>query len=450
MKHHRPLLTLLLVTLGLAALMSGIRAARAAAPSPAPAAPNVDAAIDRGARALLVEGRRVFRYDTFGSEAFWGGKLRLHEAIVGQGLGGVGPGVSPKAALALGLKVDAAALPKAVVDGIKNGSISLEKPETTVELLKLNAVLGVTGVFDAGKKRVTSLGIQCALCHSTVDNSFAPGIGQRLDGWPNRDLDVGAIVASAPSLKPFEELLGADDAAVRAVLKSWGPGRYDAELDQDGKAKRPDGKTSATLLPAAFGLAGVNLHTYNGWGSVTYWNAYVAVTQMHGQGTFFDPRLNDKDQYPVGAKAGFHDVRNAPDLVTPKLAALHYYQLSIPAPRPPAGSFSAAAAARGKGVFEGKARCASCHVPPLFVEPGWPMHSGAEIGIDDFQASRSPDKRFYRTTPLGGLFTRTKGGFYHDGRFADLKAVVAHYDGHLKLQLSEAETADLIEYLKSL
>jgi len=450
MKRHRSTVPLLLIALAVAVGATAL-GARAAAPArPAPAAVGVDDAVDRGARALLVEGRRVFRYDTFGSEAFWGGKLRLHEAIEGQALGGVGQGVSPKAALALGLKVDSAALPAAVVAGIKNGSVSLDKPETTVALLKLNAVLGVTGTFDAGKTHLTGLGIQCALCHSTVDDSFAPGIGRRLDGWPNRDLNVGAIVASAPSLKPYEELLGVDDAAVRGVLKSWGPGRYDAELDQDGKATRPDGKSAATLLPAAFGLAGVNLHTYNGWGSVTYWNAYVAVTQMHGQGTFFDPRLNNKDQYPVAVKAGFHNVRNTPDLVTGKLAALHYYQLSIPAPKPPAGSFSAAAAARGKGVFEGKARCASCHVPPLFVEPGWPMHTADEIGVDDFQAGRSPDKRYYRTTPLGGLFTRTKGGFYHDGRFADLKAVVAHYDQHLKLQLSEGEAADLIEYLKSL
>jgi hypothetical protein len=318
-----------------------------------------------------------------------------------------------------------------------------------VELLRLNAVVGVTGIFD-GNKKLTSMGIQCALCHSTVDNSFSPGIGRRLDGWPNRDLDVGAIVASAPSLKPFEDLLGVDDATVRKVLKSWGPGKYDAELDQDGKAARPDGTSSATLLPAAFGLAGVNLHTYNGWGSVPYWNAYVAVTQMHGQGTFFDPRLNDKERFPVAVKAGFYDVRNKPDLVTSKLAALQYYQLSIPAPKPPAGSFDRAAAARGGSIFGGKAKCAWCHVPPLFTEPGWPMHTAEEIGVDDFQASRSPDKRFYRTTPLAGLFTRTKGGFYHDGRFADLRAVVTHYDRHLKLQLSDAEISDLVEYLKSL
>jgi hypothetical protein len=254
----------------------------------------------------------------------------------------------------------------------------------------------------------------------------------------------------APNLKPFADLLGVDEATVQKVLKSWGPGKYDAELDQDGKAFRPDGKSAATLLPAAFGLAGVNLHTYNGWGSVPYWNAYVAITQMHGKGTFFDPRIQkNPEQYPVGSKAGFGDVRNTPDLVTSKLAALHYYQLSIPAPKPPKDSYDRGAADRGKLVFEGKGRCASCHVPPLFTEPGWSMHTGAEIGIDDFQANRSPDKR-YRTAPLKGLFAHAKGGFYHDGRFANLREVVDHYDSFLGLKLTEQEKKELTEYLKSL
>ena len=241
-------------------------------------------------------------------------------------------------------------------------------------------MLGVTGVFDPSTKRMTAIGIQCALCHSTVDDSLTTGIGHRLDGWPNRDLNVGEIVAFAPTLKPFADLLGVDEATVRTVLKSWGPGRYDAELNQDGKAFRPDGRTAATLLPAAFGLAGVNLHTYSGWGSVSHWNAYVANTQMHGKGTFFDPRLNDAERFPVAARAGHGNIRNTPDLVTAKLGALHYYQLSLPAPKPPAGSYDAAAAARGRGVFEGKARCATCHVPPLYTEPGWPMHAARRSG----------------------------------------------------------------------
>ncbi|HEV8643492.1 MAG TPA: hypothetical protein VGV13_20635, partial [Methylomirabilota bacterium] len=213
---------------------------------------------------------------------------------------------------------------------------------------------------------------------------------------------------------------------------------------------RPDGKTAATVLPAAFGLAGVNLHTYSGWGSVTHWNAYVANTQMYGKGTFYDPRLNDPQRFPIAAKAGWANVRHTPDLVTSKLAALHYYQLSIPAPEPPKDSYDAAAAGRGKTLFEGKAKCATCHVPPLFTEPGWPMHAAAEIGIDDFHASRSPDRKFYRTTPLRGLFVRAKGGFYHDGRFEDLPAVVGHYNRLLNLNLTTAETKDLVEYLKSL
>ncbi len=278
----------------------------------------------------------------------------------------------------------------------------------------------------------------------------ARGIGRRLDGWPNRDLNVGAIVASAPTLTPFSDLLGVDETTVRKVLQSWGPGRYDAELNQDGKPFRPDGKPATTVMPAAFGLAGVNLHTYSGWGSVTHWNAYVANTQMHGKGTFFDPRMNDAQRFPLAVKSGDWNKRDTPDLITSKLAALHFYQLSIPAPEPPAGAFDATAAQRGKALFESKAKCATCHVPPLFTEPGWPMHAASEIGVDDFQASRSPDKKFYRTTPLKGLFVRAKGGFYHDGRFEDYKAVVGHYNQVFNLGLSSTEANDLVEYLKSL
>src|SRR5205823_5014794 len=222
--------------------------------------------------------------------------LHLHQAIAGEHLGGVGPGVSPKTALSVGLKVDADALPASLVEQIKAGKVNLDDPATTIALLKLNSVVGVTGFLD-NRGNLQSIGIQCAFCHSTVDDSFSPGIGHRLDGWPNRDLNVGAIVSLAPNLQPLADLLGVDVATVKKVLASWGPGKYDAELDQDGKAFRPDGKPAATLLPPAFGLAGVNLHTYTGWGSVTYWNAYVASSQMHGKGTFFDPRLNEK-QFP--------------------------------------------------------------------------------------------------------------------------------------------------------
>jgi mono/diheme cytochrome c family protein len=415
---------------------------------PTTASKGFDASITQHAQRLIEEGRRVFRFDTFGDEAFWGDQLQLHKAIVGQKLGGVGPGLSPKMALSLGLKVDAEALPADLVAQIKAGKVDMNDPASTVALLKANAVVGVTAFLNPDGT-AKSVGIQCALCHSTVDDSFAPGIGRRLDGWPNRDLNVGEIVALAPSVKPFSDLLGADDAAVRKVLKSWGPGKYDAELSQDGKTTGPNGRSGATVLPAAFGLAGVNLHTYSGWGSVTYWNAYVANTQMHGKGTFFDPRLNDKGKFPVAAKAGFANMRNTPDLITPKLAALHFYQLAIPAPTPPAGSFDAQAAKQGETIFAGQAKCATCHVPPLFTEPGWSMHKAEEIGIDAFQADRSPD-RMYRTTPLRGLFTRQKGGFYHDGRFATLDAVVNHYDTHFKLGLNADQKRALVEYLKSL
>src|SRR2546426_8584813 len=293
--------------------------------------PSFDSRIERHSNEMLKAGRKIFRYDTFGSEEFWGGKLRLHEAIAGEKHGGVGPGVTARQALQLGLKVDIGALPKILVEAIRGRSVDLDKVETTLELLRANAVVGVTGFFDKDK-RMTAMGIQCALCHSTVDDSFSAGIGRRLDGWPNRDLNVGAIVAIAPSLKPFVDLLGVDDATVRTVLRSWGPGKYDAELDQDGKAMRPDGKSAATLLPAAFGLAGVNLHTYTGWGSVPYWNAYVANTQMHGIGNFYDPRLNDAKKFPVAAKFKFGNLRNRGDRVSTKLPALQMYQLALAPP----------------------------------------------------------------------------------------------------------------------
>jgi hypothetical protein len=350
-----------------------------------------------------------------------------------------------------------------VVQALKAGQVNLDDPAVTLTLLKVNAVLGVTGLFDpAGNLR--SMGVQCALCHSTVDNALAPGIGHRLDGWANRDLNVGAIVSLAPNLQPVADLLSlggvpVDVATVKTVLASWGPGKFDAELFLDVKAFNPQqvshgvvtgtNVSAATLLPPAFGLAGVNLHTYTGWGSVTYWNAFVANLEMHGKGTFFDPRLKDSVQFPVAAHAGSNDVRNQPDLITPKLAALHFYQLAIPAPAPPKGSFDEAAAKRGKALFEGQAKCAMCHVPPLFTEPGWNMHTPQEIGIDDFQANRAPDKR-YRTTPLKGLWTHMKGGFFHDGRFATLPDVIQHYNQFFGLGLTASETQDLVEFLKSL
>lgn len=400
------------------------------------------------AERMLRDGRNIFRFDTFGSEAFFGDALQLHKAIAGAKNGGVGPGVSPKTALAVGLKVDSQALPPTLAAKIRAGQVDLDDPATTLALLRLDAVVGLTGKFDdAG--RIRSIGVQCALCHSTVDDSFAPGIGKRLDGWANRDLNVGLIISLAPNLKPFADLLRVDEATVKKVLTSWGPGRFDAILDKDGKAFRPDGGQAGTLIPPAFGLAGVNLHTWTGFGSVPYWNAYVAATEMHGSGTFFDARLGDPDQYPVSARSGAGNTRGTPDLVTSKLAALHFYQLALPAPLAPASSFDKAAAARGKDVFEGRGQCATCHVPPLFTEPGHNLHTPAEMGVDSFQADRSPT-HMYRTAPLAGLWSHQKGGFYHDGRFATLADVVAHYDNNFRLGLSDQEKSDLIEYLKSL
>ncbi len=440
MEHNSRVL--LFAAVGAAALSTGMIA------SAAPPQKGFDAEIARNAQAMLEEGKKTFRFETFGSEAFWGDALQLHKAIAGEKNGGVGSGVSPKTALSVGLKVDVDALPAALKRQLAAGKVNLDDPATTIALLKLNAVVGVTA-FANTDGSVRSMGIQCAFCHSTVDNSFAPGIGKRLDGWANRDLNVGAIVSLAPNLKPFTDLLGVDVETVKKVLASWGPGRYDAELDKDGKALRPDGKQAGTLIPPAFGLAGVNLATWTGFGSVTYWNAYVAGTQMHGAATFFDARFNNKNQYPVSAKSGAGNTRNTPDKTTAKLAALHFYQLSIPAPKAPAGSYDKVAFERGKTVFNGPGKCATCHVPPLFTEPGYNMHAPSEIGIDSFQADRSPT-HMYRTAPLAGLSTHQKGGFFHDGRFATLLDVVNHYDAQFKLNLSDANKKDLVEYLKGI
>ena len=397
------------------------------------------------ANGLVAQGRQVFRDDTFGDEAFWGGALQLNQAIAGSANGGVGPGVSPKTALSVGLKVDSRRLPPSVKAGIKSGKVNLDDPKVTLALLKLNAVVGVRGFFHGDQ--LSSMGITCAFCHSTVDDSFAPGIGSRLDGWPNRDLNVGAIVSLAPNKKPITDLLGVDEATVNKVLAAWGPGKFDAELFLDGKGFRPDGKTAATLIPAAFGLAGVNLHTYTGWGSIPYWNAFVANLEMHGIGNFEDARLANADQFPVAARAGFAHVRNTRDLNTSKLPALQLYQLSLPVPHE--RHIDRAAARRGQAIFNGVGRCADCHMPPTFTDSGWNLHPGSAICIDDFQADRSPTFR-YRTTPLRGIVAKLNGGFYHDGRFPTLGAVVDHYDSCFGLHLSGRQKSDLVAYLRGL
>ena len=399
---------------------------------------------------MVREGRDTFRHDSFGSEDFWGGQLRLHEAIAGADNGGVGPGVSPATALAVGLKVDRNALPRSLQRAIRRGKVDLDDPATTVDLLALDAVVGVKPVFD-DYGTLRSIGITCALCHSDVDDSLAPGIGRRLDGWAARDLNVGAIIALSPSVAPFAQLLGVDEQTVRDVFNSWGPGKFDAAILLDGKAFRPDGQTAATLIPPAFGLAGVNMHTWSGWGSVTHWNAFVAVLEMQGKGTLYDPRLDDAGRFPIAAANGFGNVRSDPDLVTPKLAALQFYQLSLASPRPPRHSFNRRAAKRGEALFaaDGQAQCGRCHVPPLYTEPGWNLHTPEEIGIDGFQAERGPEGR-YRTTPLKGLWTRSAGGYYHDGRFGTLLDVVDHYDTFQNLGLTSNQKQDLVEFLKSL
>jgi hypothetical protein len=401
------------------------------------------------ARKMLEEGKQTFRFETFGDEAYWTDALQLNKAIAGEKSGGVGAGLSPKAALAAGLKVDMDVIPADVAAAIKAGKVNLDDPAVTLTLLQLNAVVGVKGTFDKDKKMI-SIGLTCASCHSTVDDAFAPGIGHRLDGWANRDLNVGAVISMAPNLKPLTDALGVDAATVKKVLASWGPGKFDALLNLDGKAFRPDGKSAATLIPEAFGHAGHTLHTWTGgWGDITYWNAYVANLELAGQGNFYDERLNDAKKYPVAAKTGAGNKRTKNDMITNKLAALQFYQLAIPSPKAPDSIYNKDAAKRGMLVFNGKAKCVSCHVPPLFTEPGWNTHKASDIGIDDFQSNRSPDKT-YVTQGLKGLWTHMKGGFYHDGRFATLLDVVNHYNNFQKLNLTQAEKKDLVEYLTSL
>ncbi len=428
---------------------------------------NKDRAEDNAER-LINEGRNAFRFDTFGDQAFWTDQLHMQQVV---------DGLSPRTTLILGLKVDSDALPTATIEALKMGKVNLNDPAVTLDLVKRNAVIGVVGSFRGNT--LTRVGFTCALCHSTVDNSVAPGIGSRIDGLANRDLNVGAIIAAAPNLQPVVDLLrlAPQDASitasdVRKVLMSWGPGKFDAELFLDGKAVNPEQKTNdsvtgtnvpgATLIPNAFGLAGHNLHTWTGgWGTVTYWNAFVAVNELHGIGTFFDERLDDARQFPIAAAARLGHVSVDPDRdqVTSKLPSLHLYQLAIPTIHPRAGvDYDATAAARGDDLFSGKANCNSCHREPLWTEPGWNQHSPEEMKIDSFEADRSPGHA-YQTMNLASLFLRerglfmfpqNKGRFYHDGRFKTLLDVVNSYDERFKLGLTDQEKHDLVEYLKSL
>ena len=358
----------------------------------------------------IAEGQRVFRFETFGDEQFWTDTARLHEVIQ--------KAVSPAIALSVGLKVDMDAIPADVATAIKAGKVDLNDPATTVTLLKLNAVVGVKGTVATirGEDTLTRVGITCALCHSTVDDAFSKGIGHRKDGWANRDLNPGAIIALSPAITP----------AQKAVYNSWGPGKYDPRFNIDGKS-------TPLVLPPAYGLAKVRNETYTAEGPISYWNAYVAVTQMHGQGNFSDPRLGI-------------NVRQTPDMVAPKLASLRAYQHSLEAPRPPAGSFDVAAAERGQAVFN--RTCVTCHVSGSNTDNNsGRLHSPSETGMDAAYAMRTANK-MYRTTPLRALWQHPP--YFHDGSAATLMDVVQHYDRVRSLGLSERERIDLTEYLKSL
>jgi mono/diheme cytochrome c family protein len=354
------------------------------------------------------EGRQTFRFDTFGDEKFWTDTLHMNEVV---------EGVDPVTALSVGLKVDADTLPPTVLAAIQAGTVDLHDPATTVALLKLGAVVGVVATVDENN-HVTRFGVTCALCHSTVDDRIAPGIGSRLDGRPNRDLNPGAIIALSPALT----------AAQKAVYNSWGAGRYDPRYNFDGI-------NAPVVISPAYGLAGIHSITFTGDGDdIEYWNRYVAVTQMHGQGDFSDPRLGI-------------DIHQSPDLVAPRLAALQAYQLAIQAPRPPAGSFDPAAAARGKVVFNGAGTCATCHTGTLFTDANVRLHAPSEVVTEPGYAARSATK-MYRTSPLAGVWQHPP--YFHDGSAATLDAVVARYNTVKNLHLTQQQMADLVQYLKSL
>ena len=375
--------------------------------------------------ALVAQGQQTFRFDTFGDETKWTDVLQMQTVV---------SSVSPATALSVGLKVDADAIPASLAAAIKAGQVDLNDPANTLALVKLNAVIGVKGTVENinGHDTLTRVGFTCALCHSTVDNSFSAGIGKRLDGWPNRDLNVGLIVSLSPNLQPLADALGTDVATVKSVLTSWGPGKYDPRLNFDGQ-------NGPTVIPPAYGLAGINSITYTGDGTdIQYWNRYVAVTQMGGHGSFSD------------ARTGVNVTNGTDDLVSSKLEGLQAYQLSLAAPTPPAGSFDVAAAARGKVVFETQGGCSTCHSGPEFTDANTHLHlprdSMAEPETPSY-AARSATK-LYRTSPLKGIWQHAP--YFHNGSAATLADVVNTYNTKLGLGLSAPQAADLVEYLKSL
>ena len=385
--------------------------------------PSDTSAADRNA--LVAQGQQTFRFDTFGDETKWTDVLQMHTVV---------SSVSPATALSVGLKVDSDAIPAGLAAALQAGQVDLNDPANTIALVKLNAVIGVKGTVQNvnGRDTLTRVGFTCALCHSTVDNSFAPGIGRRLDGWPNRDLDVGLIVSLSPNLQPLADALGTDVPTVRSVLTSWGPGKYDPRLNFDGQ-------NGPTVIPPAYGLGGINSITYTGDGTdIQYWNRYVAVTQMGGHGSFSD------------ARTGVNVTNGTEDLVTSKLEGLQAYQLSLAAPTPPAGSFDAAAAARGKVLFENQGGCATCHSGPEFTDANIRLHPPADSMAEPetpSYAARSATK-LYRTSPLKGVWQHAP--YFHNGSAATLADVVDTYNTKRGLGLSAPQAADLVEYLKSL
>jgi len=370
-----------------------------------------------------LDGQRIFRFDTFGDEQLWTNVLKMHEAVAK---------VDPATALGVGLKVDVDALPPSVIAALRAGQVDLTDPAVTTALLQLNAVVGVKGtVNDQGQ--LTSVGITCALCHSTVNNSFAPGIGQRRDGWANRDLNVGAIVALSPALPD----------GLKTEFRNWGPGKYDPRHHAfDGiNLIALNTPSLPIVIPSIFGLKGVGFETFTADGPISYWNSYVGVGQMGGHGSFSDPRIGLR-------------ISQKPDLVTPKLAALLDYQLRLRVPEPPPGSFDRDAARRGKHLFRHEAGCATCHRSPNFTDvldgPSHTapfLHDPAEVGMDPKYAERTATGK-YRTTPLRALWQHPP--YFHDGSAPDLRAVVNHYNRLFGLNLTAAQVADLVEYLKSL
>jgi len=399
------------VVLRLAGVM-GLTAAAAVACGGGSAVDGADAA----QAALVEQGRQIFRYDTFGDEAHWTDALGMQEVIA--------TAVDPVTALSVGLKVDAEALPAAVVAGIQDGSVDLKDPATTVALLKLNAVVGLRGTVESvkGVDKLIRVGVTCALCHSTVDDSFAKGIGKRLDGWPNRDLNPGAIIALSPAV----------DAATKVALNAWGPGKFDPRHNIDGLSK-------PVVIPPAYGLAGIHRITFTGDGEdIAYWNRYVAVAEMGGLGTIAEPRLN------------LSITHGSEDLVTSKLPALQAYQLSLKAPPAPVGSFDPVAARRGQGIFDGAGKCVTCHSGGSFTDANSRLHAPADSMAEPESpsyASRSATRQ-YRTSPLKGVWQHAP--YFHDGSAATLDDVAQTYNARLGLGLSAQDVSDLAQYLKSL